>query len=239
MHLLTKLLNSACFYPDEAPPVAPSIGDTLYPPAAADPAKEPAATPAAEEKEAPEGDLSLGEKKTEGDKPAEGDKPEGEEKPKEESKEPTPLELKLPEGFEAQPEALESFKGLAAEAGLDSEKAQKLLDLYVKEVKDYAVKQQAAWDQTITGWKTQLDALPDFAGEKKKEAQTLIGRALDEYGSPEARQAFDLTGAGWNPHIIQMFHKMAKALGEGTVVPPGQPAGQKTTTSERLYGQPQ
>lgn len=234
----TMLLSGAapCFYPDEAPAVAPA--STLYPvvdaPAApAAPAPDPAAP--ATETPAPAGEVSLG------DPPA--PKPEGEapagEKPKEaptEGGDPAPIEVKIPDGVEFKPEALESFKTLAAEAGIKSEGAQKLLDLYIGEMQGQATAQAQAWTDTISGWKTELNALPDFATAEQRTAnQVILGRALDEYGTPEARAAFDLTGAGWNPHIVQTFFNMAKALGEGGPTLPGAPAGQATTRSQRLY----
>lgn len=129
-----------------------------------------------------------------------------------------------------------TFTSLASEAGLTQEQSQKLADLYFAGVQSVAEANAKAFETTVNEWKGQLHALPDFATDEKREAaQVVIGRALDEYGSPEARQAFDASGIGWNPHVVSMFHKMAKALSEGGAVLPGRPAARTTQPSERLY----
>lgn len=204
----------------EAPALAPTQSERLYPTPAetATPPSEASGEPTAE---APAEAPAATEAPTE-EKPAEAPAP--------------AIDIKLPEGYEAKPEQLSSFKTLAAEAGLTSETAQKFADLYFQEAQAAQAASTAAWDKTISDWTKELNALPDFASEaKRNEAQVTIGRALDEYGSLEARQAFDLTGAGWNPHIVSTFYKMAKALSEGAPTAPGRPAAQPKTAAQRLY----
>lgn len=184
------------------------------------------------------------------DKPAEEAKPveeakpaEGEEKPAEEAK---PLaasdyQLSLPEGVEVAEEAMATFRESAAKAGLKQETAQALLTMHVDQVKatTKAITDEIAgtWKKTIEGWKAEVDKSPEFSGSNKEKSLAIIGRAFDEYGTPEARDAFTATGAGWNPHIVKLFLNMAKALSEGAPVfngaPPSRAAG---TRAERLYG---
>jgi hypothetical protein len=158
----------------------------------------------------------------------EGKPPEGEA--------PAPVEYKfdLPEGIEIPEEALTSFKGLAAEAKLTPESAAKFMEMHTgalkQTVETIANAQEKAWNDTIEGWKNEFEADPVFGGDKKAETLTAIGKALDEYGSPEARQAFDVTGAGWNPHIVRFVAKMAKALSEGSPLPAGAPTPQQGKT---------
>lgn len=100
---------------------------------------------------------------------------------------------------------------------------------------------QKAWDTTIDTWKAEIEADPVIGGDKSKDVQTTLGKVLDEYGTPDARRAFEVTGAGWNPHVIRFIHKMALALTEGSPVPAPNPApkGPKTL-GVALYGeQPQ
>lgn len=151
-----------------------------------------------------------------------------------------PLELKLPEGVEVDPAAMTEFQEFAKTNGLSPETTQAALDMHLKMLnttaENFAKAQKTAWDSTIEGWKTELAKNPDFSGEKKNAALQTIGKAFDEYGSPEARQAFEVTGAGWNPAIIAMVHKMAVALSEGTAIPAGSPARGKQTPAEIFYG---
>ncbi len=63
-------------------------------------------------------------------------KPEGEAKPEAVVKEPISYtDFTLPEGVTLQDEALDGFKTLASESGIPQEAAQKMLDMYVKDVK--------------------------------------------------------------------------------------------------------
>ena len=149
-------------------------------------------------------------------------------------------EFTLPEGVTADDATMTTFKETLAEAGVSPENGTKLFDLYVGEVKKgaeaWAKAQSDAWTETTNAWKAELEADPDYGGEKAKAVQTSIGRALDEYGTPEARQAFDLTGAGWNPHIVKFVHRMAAALQEGSSLPATGPASNRSRTmGETLY----
>lgn len=93
-----------------------------------------------------------------------------------------------------------------------------------------------AWEDTQRNWEKEIEADPELGGAAAKNNQILIGRALDEYGSDSARDAFKLTGAGNNPHIVRMFLRMAKALSEGGAVPAGNPKRQPRTAGQLLYG---
>jgi hypothetical protein len=168
------------------------------------------------------------------DKKPNGQAPEGETEAGAETPLPTAAELaeavKLPEGMEVDTGLMEKFSTLAAKEGLNTEQAQSLADLYTEAQKSYAesvaTAQQKAWDQVIDKWKADISSDPDIGGDKSDGVQTSIGRALDEYGSDEARVAFEVTAAGWNPAIIKFIWKMAAALEEGSPVPGFNPARQ-------------
>jgi hypothetical protein len=103
-------------------------------------------------------------------------------------------------------------------------------------IQQLATANQKAWDTTIDTWKAEIEADPVIGGDKSKAAQETLGKALDEYGSPEARRAFEVTAAGWNPHIIRFVHKMAQALSEGgIVVAPGPAKQSPKTLGQALY----
>lgn len=208
-------------------PIAP----TPTPDAAAPPTPAiPGGSPLGVQPPAPEGEV----------KPPEGEAkpPEGEAKPPE-AKAPEKYEFKLPEGIEAAPEAVSKFEEVARTHNLSQEAAQGLMDMHFEQLKTQAetlaTAQTQAWTTTIDTWKGEM--AKTYQGEALTKAQTDIGRALDEYGSPEVRQAFDLTGAGWNPAIFSFVHKMAQALSEGTIQPGGgAPTAKGSTLGTRLYG---
>src|SRR2546428_2165683 len=76
------------------------------------------------------------------------------------------LAIKVPEGFQIDEAALKEFKGLAKEAGLNSESASKLVGWQLQ-------RQKASEDALLNElnaqggkWKKQLEADPDFGGPK-------------------------------------------------------------------------
>lgn len=169
------------------------------------------------------------------------DKSEDEKDKSEEDDKPS-LEIKVPEGVEVDNAVLDEVRALAEKAGLNSEQVQPLVDLHFKQLEaqanELAAAGQKAWDDTISGWKDAISKDPDIGGDKSEAVQSVIGKALDQYGSAEARDAFDLTGAGWNPAIVKFVHNMAKALNEGTQVTPKDAAPKKPASyAEALYGQ--
>jgi hypothetical protein len=135
---------------------------------------------------------------------------------------------------------MEKFSTFAEKEGWNTEQAQGLVDLYSEASKAYVesvgAAQQKAWDQVIDKWKGDIASDPDLGGDKTEAVQTTIGRALDEYGSDEARVAFEVTAAGWNPAIIKFVWKMAQALEEGAPVPGlGAMRGGPKTMGQILY----
>ena len=164
-----------------------------------------------------------------------------------ESAVPTEYKFKVPEGITLDENTTKSYTELATKLGLKPEAAQEVLNYYGKDVVKPLVEQVTkavteantkAFTDLTASWKAELDKDPELSGTNREPAQAIIGQMLDTYGSKEAREAFDLTGAGWNPAIVRMILKMGKALAEGQPTHPGQPVNRAkaTTPGERLYG---
>jgi len=227
-------------------PEAPkTLGESLYPapPAEAAPEPEPAGVDPSTDQTTP---------------PVEGEaKPDGEveAKPAKAAAEPTaPLtvdsyaDLSLGEGLTADDTALTSAKEIFAEAQLPPEAAQKLLDLYTTNLKTASEAAARATQESFTNlnsqWLEATNALPEMQGEAKKQTLAILGRTMDEFGSPEAREAFNLTGAGNNPHIVKYILSLAQAVVEGGPTPAGAPVTtdprKGKSLGQRLYpNQPQ
>ena len=151
-------------------------------------------------------------------------------------------DLALPEGLEVNPDLFAKFKSTAAESGIAPDKAPALLELF----KEAQVLQNEA---TVTAlrkqnatWQTELEALPEFKGERKAVAAQVIGRAIEEFGTPAVRSTLDAYGLGNNPDLARFIHNMAVALVEGTITPSGNPApngkdgkSRGSTLGARLY----
>lgn len=220
--------------PAPAPTPAPLYNADGSAPTPQSPAAEPSphqATPPVEgASEAPAAEVP-------GDQSPLGQKLDAEGKPVEEAKPaPTPVDpasytdFTVPPTIAPDEKGMGLFKDTAAKAGLSQEQAQSILDVYTSQMEAI----QATHTEMINGWKAEIQADPVLS--KTAEVTTTFGRALDQYGTPEVRAAFDLTGAGWNPHILRFIHKMASALNEGSPVLSGTPAPTKPATlGGRLY----
>lgn len=140
---------------------------------------------------------------------------------------PAPFEfssLTLPEGFAADEEVSAAFTALLNDQELSrADLAQKMVDLYAVESGKAAqaalaagVKEMATeWTRTNTEWQTAVAALPEFAGKVEAELGK-VRQALTAQGAPkEFFDALSITGAGNNPHILQMLHKLTSPYMEG------------------------
>lgn len=210
----------------EAPPVAeaapkhpseiPTLLETLKVPKEPGPAKE-AAKPA--ESAAPEA------QKVEAK--AEEKKPEEPVKAPEPAPE-TPIEYKFEWSEHVKPEAakVEAWTGLAREARMTPEAAQKAVGLFNDAanafVADQQRKQIETWNDTRANWEKQIKADPMIGGAGSEHAQGVIARMRDEFlsdakpGTPqydkdakEFETFLRVTGAGSHP----VFHKMLYRVG--------------------------
>jgi hypothetical protein len=149
--------------------------------------------------------------------------------------------IEFPEGTDVDAELLGKFTAFAFESKLTNEQAQGLANLYqegiTKAAESLATATQAAWTKTIDTWKGEIAADTEIGSGNEQAVQAALGAALDEFGTPETRAAFELTGSGWNPHIIKFVYNMAKALTEGQPVTTGNPAGKAgpRTLGNALY----
>lgn len=206
---------------DPPPAVVPPV-PSAEPPKPAD----PAAPPVDPAKPAEPG--SLLDKKPE-DKPA--DAP---------VVEPITLEnLKLPEGWsipDDQKEAAKGFLDMMNDATLSpGDRAAKLIEMYAKASTEGSEKATNDWNNLQTDWQKQCREDPDIGGAKLEPMLGQISVLLDEYGTPELRGVFNVTGAGNNPHMVKFLSKVATALGEGKPAPGAQPAAAQTSLAERMY----
>jgi hypothetical protein len=211
--------NAEAGKPGEIAPAAAPVDPAAAAPAA--PSVEPAAA-------APEGAPAEGEAK-----PVEETKPEGEAPAK---IDPASYEIKLAEGFVVDEPSLNEFKTTAAELGLPPEGAQKLVDLYTKVAQAQVAKlndaSAAEFQRQQSEWTQQVQAMPEFQGERAAQTTAFLGRVMDEFGSPEAREYLNSTGAGNHPAIVKMILGMANALLEGEPTPVGKPGSLASPTGK-------
>lgn len=133
--------------------------------------------------------------------------------------------LTLPEGFELPEELGGEFTKLVNDEMSPQERGQALLDLYAKQVESQAragaEAGAKAWADLNTQWRDEIKALPEFAGKLDEELGATKQALLAAGATPDFFKALDLTGAGNNPHVVQMFHKLTQHLREGKGVSGG------------------
>lgn len=145
--------------------------------------------------------------------------------------------LTLPEGFEADEATLSSFVETINNADLTpQERAENLLALHAQMQETTATQMHDAWTQTQEQWRTEVQSLPEIGGQNLDQTLGSIAQVVDRYGGAEAREAFDLTGAGNHPAIIKLMASIAKDLNEAPPVSGAPPAGEPKSRAERMFG---
>lgn len=153
--------------------------------------------------------------------------PEGE-KPPAEAAAPAEFKLEdiaLPDGMTI-PEALApKLTEVAKEAGLSAAQISALAPIHAQIVQEVAEANIKAYQKTNEDWVAEVKADPKIGGDKLDATLASIGKVLDQYGTPELRQALAYTGAGNHPEVVRFMAKIASQLNEGTPTRPGSPTG--------------
>lgn len=152
--------------------------------------------------------------------------------------------LTLPEGFDFPDELRGEFAAVLGNETLGpQERAQALLDLYAKQVGSVtealtakmAEESAAAYNAMQESWRTELRALPQFAGANLEPELGAIKQALLAQGADEKFfEALNVTGAGNHPAIVSMLHKLTLPLREGGAVS-GTSVGRTVNPARNLY----
>ena len=137
-------------------------------------------------------------------------------------------ELKLPEGTTLDPEAGKSFVDLVNKFGISRDAVNELVALQNKVMLANSEAGSRDWAKMQEEWSSEVMKDAEIGGTNWPKVQTKIGGLLDTYGTPELRQAFDLTGAGNNPHVVRFMSKVASVLSEGGFI-----SSNASTTGER------
>lgn len=144
-------------------------------------------------------------------------------------------EIKLTDGLAVDPALAGQLTEVINKFGIPRSAVAELLTLQEQSMKASSEAGSRLWSETQDTWRKEITADPVIGGDKWGKVSASIGQVLDKYGSPEVRAAFDLTGAGNNPHIARMMAKIAADLTEPGFVPAGQPAAQPQDAASKLY----
>lgn len=141
----------------------------------------------------------------------------------------------LPEGFEANPDAMNEFKQLALDSKLPPAAAQKLVDLYASASQSamtaLQTHQAAAFEAQQDTWRAEVAQLDGFRTQAQtdKSLET-IGKLIEDPRFCPDTAAFKsimtTTGAGNHPVLVQTLLNLANALNEGAPSTPGRSVAQ-------------
>jgi hypothetical protein len=91
------------------------------------------------------------------------------------------------------------------------------------------------WATTQKAWQDEVKADPTIGGDKLPATLSAVNRLVSEYGDDKLVEAFALTGAGNNVHVIKFLNSVAGKLLEGGPVPGGSPTNQESSAAERMF----
>lgn len=150
-------------------------------------------------------------------------------------------QVTLPEGLVIPDEVGGKFTELVNSNKIPKEAAQGLLDLYASQIKSQVDAGAQLWQQTNDQWQAEIKADPAIGGAKLPQTLASIAKLIDhpDFADPGLRAAMDLTGAGNNPAIVRLLHKLSTKFTEGGYTagsPPGSIPAKPTSLGEAFYG---
>lgn len=170
-----------------------------------------------------------------------GAKPDGEagEKPgdKGETKTGAPetYDFKAPEGVEQlDSQLVETFTPLAKELGLSNEQAQKLVDIAPQIQQRMAQQQAEAWGKQLETWVGEVKADKDIGGDNLPASMASAQKVMQQFGTPELKEALEQTGMGNHPELVRLFVKVGKAISEDGIVA-GVSGGGTQSMAQRMF----
>lgn len=128
--------------------------------------------------------------------------------------------LKVPDGFTLAAPVLDSFKAIAAEAGIKADQAQKLLDLYT----GHEAEKARAWGDQVEAWHAEIVADPKLGGANLPATTEACARVMARYGTPELKDLLNHTGFGNHPVLVRMFAAIGAELAPDAFVNDGRAA---------------
>jgi hypothetical protein len=120
----------------------------------------------------------------------------------------------MPEGSELDEAVLSDATPIFKELGLNQNNAQKLIDLYAKQVQAGSQKQIDAFNQLISDWGTQSKNDNEFGGDKFDENVKIGQSAISKYGTPELKQLLEEHGVGNHPEVVRFMVRVGNTLKE-------------------------
>ncbi len=131
------------------------------------------------------------------------------------------ITLKFPEGFKADDALVGKLQPLFKKHGLDSAKAQELVDAYAghqAELSKASEKDaEKAFVDLKAGFLKDLKADKEIGGAKFDASVAAATKAIAKFGTPALQKFFDDTGMGNHPEVVRAFAKVGAAMAEDSI----------------------
>lgn len=148
----------------------------------------------------------------------------------------TAEDVTFPDGFEVVDERRDEALAIVNNRELSpKEQLQGLIDLQAKVAKEASDAISETWTQTQKAWQDEVKADPTIGGDKLPDTLAAVNKLVTEYGDDKLVEAFAMTGAGNNVHVIRFLNSVAGKLLEGSHVQAGGPTNQEESAAERLF----
>lgn len=137
----------------------------------------------------------------------------------------------MPEGVTLDESAITEATPIFKELGLDQEQAQKLIDIYAKQVQAGSQKQVDSFNQLMNDWRDQSKNDSEFGGDKFEENVKVAQAAIDRYGTPELKQLLEDHGVGNHREVVRFMVRVGQTLKEDV---PGSSGGVSAAAGDRV-----
>lgn len=151
-----------------------------------------------------------------------------------------PAALTIPEGMTLPEDLGTEFSAIINNGELSpQERGQQLFDLYAKGLNsagEAARKESVeAWTSMNKQWREETKALPEFSKGVDAELGAIKQTLMTLGAGDDFFTALNLTGAGNNPHVLQMLHKLTAPFREGGGVGGGANASRTRSSADVMY----
>lgn len=140
------------------------------------------------------------------------------------------VDVKWAEGMD--PKLSSEFAATAKELGLDSAKAQKVADIYVKAQKASDENFAVAIAKQNTDWVEAMKADKEIGGAEYAASVVNAQKALRKFGTPELSKLINGYGLSNNPEMVRIFSRIGKAMAEDSISGTSDAGDTKQNTEE-------
>jgi hypothetical protein len=127
------------------------------------------------------------------------------------------VQLKVPEGVTVDAQVLTDVKELAIAELSPSERAQKTLELGMRQAAAFQAKAETAFKTTVDAWREATKADPDIGGAKLPAAQAAANRAIAAFGGQPLADILKSTGVANHPAVVKAFARAGATISEDSI----------------------